>query len=376
MVYTYPWQTVDMVDVYSDTDWAGCLETRKSTSGGCVMMGTHLIKSWSSTQTSVSLSSGESEFYGVVKAAGVGLGYVSLLGDVGIKLPLRVWTDSIATLGICGRQGLGKLRHIDTQCLWIQQRVRDGTFSLYKVRGEDNPADLFTKHLVGSDRIEKLLGLFGCKYMDGRPKLAPALRDGYGTGKGEVLTVNNDRWADIYDDDDDTVVWGDYVFPLAPPVTDITSLSNVRLPDAYPCPNDLLLHLAPRPRRLFPAAVACPALPEATAEEDDRLEKLGWKKGEGGLGGEAYAVTPRGDAVPDLVPAERSSIWRYLEPRLGTPSGKATRWLARAQARRAASAAAGAAAGAAAASEACLSYRECGVGRVVCRHSVPGHRAK
>ena len=156
MVYTYPWQTVDMVDVYSDTDWAGCLKTRKSTSGGCVMMGTHLIKSWSSTQTSVSLSSGESEFYGVVKAAGVGLGYVSLLGDVGIKLPLRVWTDSTATLGICGRQGLGKLRHMDTQCLWIQQRVRDGTFSLYKVRGEDNPADLFTKHLVGSDRIEKL----------------------------------------------------------------------------------------------------------------------------------------------------------------------------------------------------------------------------
>ena len=89
------------------------------------MLGTHFIKSWSSTQTSVSFSSWESEFYGVVKAGGISLGYQALLRYVGIRLPVRVWTDSTATIGICGRQGLGKLRHIDTQCLWIQQRVRD-----------------------------------------------------------------------------------------------------------------------------------------------------------------------------------------------------------------------------------------------------------
>ena len=75
LVYHYPWQTVDRVDTYSDTDWAGCAKTRKSTSGGCLLLGGHLIKSWSSTQTSISLSSGESEFYGVFKAAGITLGY-------------------------------------------------------------------------------------------------------------------------------------------------------------------------------------------------------------------------------------------------------------------------------------------------------------
>ena len=84
LVFSYPWQTADRVDTYSDTDWAGCLKTRKSTSGGCLMLGTHLIKSWSSTQASVSLSSGEAEFYGVVKAGGVTLGYQSLLRDVGV----------------------------------------------------------------------------------------------------------------------------------------------------------------------------------------------------------------------------------------------------------------------------------------------------
>ncbi len=56
------------------------------------MLGKHLIKPWSPTQSSISLSSGESEFYGVAKAAGIGLGYTSLLADVGVQLPLGVWT--------------------------------------------------------------------------------------------------------------------------------------------------------------------------------------------------------------------------------------------------------------------------------------------
>ena len=38
LVYTYPQQEIESVDVYTDTDWAGCPKTRKSTSGGCVML--------------------------------------------------------------------------------------------------------------------------------------------------------------------------------------------------------------------------------------------------------------------------------------------------------------------------------------------------
>jgi histone deacetylase 1/2 len=189
LVFQYPWQTADRVDTYSDTDWAGCPKTRKSTSGGCLMLGRHLIKSWSSTQASVALSSGEAEFYGVVKAGGVSLGYQALLADIGIKVPIRVWTDSSATIGICGRQGLGRLRHVDTRCLWIQQRVRDGTMQLYKVRGEENPADLFTKHLTCQDRINSLLRLFGCSRRDGRAAVAPKIRMDAGTGKGELLKL-------------------------------------------------------------------------------------------------------------------------------------------------------------------------------------------
>ena len=79
------------------------------------MFGKHLIKSWSSTQGQISLSSGEAEFYGVVRASGIALGQQSLYKDLGYVVPVRVWTDSSAAIGICQRQGLGRLRHIDTQ---------------------------------------------------------------------------------------------------------------------------------------------------------------------------------------------------------------------------------------------------------------------
>ena len=140
------------------------------------MIGQHLIKSWSSTQASVSLSSGEAEFYGVVRAAGVALGQQSLMADLGYTLPVRVWTDSSAAMGICQRTGLGKLRHIATQGLWIQQHVREKRIELRKVKGEVNPADLFTKHLLSRETIDNLMKIFGCEYRDGRLDNAPLLR--------------------------------------------------------------------------------------------------------------------------------------------------------------------------------------------------------
>jgi len=181
LVFEYPWQSGCELDVYSDTDWGGCKTTRKSTSGGCVLLGRHLLKSWSSTQPSVSLSSGEAEFYGVLKAAGAGLGMQSLLRDVGLDPPVRVWTDSSAAIGICGRQGLGKLRHIETHTLWVQQAIRTKRFALHKVDGEANPGDLFTKHLASRERLAALTKLLGCAFTSGRSELAPTMRQAQGT---------------------------------------------------------------------------------------------------------------------------------------------------------------------------------------------------
>ena len=157
LVFRYVFQSADTIDCYSDNDWAGCPKTRKSISGGVILLGSHILKTYSSTQPTISLSSGEAEFYGVVKASGAALGQQSLFADLGISLQVRVWTDSSAAIGICSRQGLGKLRHIDTQALWIQERVRTKNVILKKVRGDVNPADLLTKHISGKDKIDQLV---------------------------------------------------------------------------------------------------------------------------------------------------------------------------------------------------------------------------
>ena len=98
------------------------------------MVGSHLIKAWSSTQASVALSSGEAEYYGLVRGVGAGFGIQSLYRDIGLDMRLRAWTDSSAAMGIAKRQGLGKLRHLECQRLWLQGRLRRGDFELRKVR--------------------------------------------------------------------------------------------------------------------------------------------------------------------------------------------------------------------------------------------------
>ena len=85
------------VDAYVDSDYAGCPRTRKSTSGGCILRGTHLIRSWSSTQkNAISLSSGEAELYAMVKGVGTGIGIQQLMADLNVEGGLRVHTDSSA----------------------------------------------------------------------------------------------------------------------------------------------------------------------------------------------------------------------------------------------------------------------------------------
>ena len=176
LVFRMPFQAATTWDVYTDTDWAGCARTRKSTSGGCLMLGCHVIKFWSATQASLALSSGEAEFYGVVRGAGMGLGQQALGRDAGFELPIRVWTDSSAAMGTAARQGLGKLRHLECHSLWVQQRLRRREFELRKVLGTENPADLFTKHMDAAAKLDGLVQRFGCDFREGRPEAAPQLK--------------------------------------------------------------------------------------------------------------------------------------------------------------------------------------------------------
>ena len=147
-VHKFHWQYVPKnVEGYVDSDWAGCLPTGRSTSGGVLRLGWHTIKTWSTTQATVALSSAEAELYSMVKGAAQVLGMISLAADFGINFGGKVHSDASAAIGIASRQGVGKIRHLNVRFLWIQDKVRNGELRLEKVPGTDNPADLLTKYL-------------------------------------------------------------------------------------------------------------------------------------------------------------------------------------------------------------------------------------
>ena len=81
----YPWQGEEKNIVgFSDSEWAGCRVTGKSTSGGALTIGSHLIKAWSRTQNNVTLSSAEAELYAMVKCTAELMGIKSMMRDWGV----------------------------------------------------------------------------------------------------------------------------------------------------------------------------------------------------------------------------------------------------------------------------------------------------
>ena len=126
------------------------------------MFGEHAIKSWSVTQAVIALSSGEAEYYGIVKGSSAGLGVRSVLGDLGLdtksQVKLVIFTDSSAAKGISSRRGLGKVRHIEVNQFWIQDKVHSGEIEVKKIMGITNIADALTKYTENDMLIKHMQG--------------------------------------------------------------------------------------------------------------------------------------------------------------------------------------------------------------------------
>jgi hypothetical protein len=173
MVVKYDFQKLPSnIVVWTDSDFAGCSKTRKSTSGGVVMFGGHCLKTWSSTQEVIALSSGEAEYYALVKAVSQGIGIRNLLQDLGIVVDIEVNMDASAAKAIASRKGCGKVRHIDVATLWVQEKVANKEVKLVKVAGSENLADILTKH-VDRSTLDRLLPRFGIVQASGRHSIMP-----------------------------------------------------------------------------------------------------------------------------------------------------------------------------------------------------------
>ena len=141
-------------------------------------LGWHVIKTWSTTQATVAMSSAEAELFSLTKGAAITLGLMSVAKDLGITLGATVHSDASAALAIVQRQGLGRLRHLKVQYLWVQERVKKGDFGVRKVEGQYNPADLLTKHLLQAE-LHRHLEALSVETSATRADLAPQLAGKY-----------------------------------------------------------------------------------------------------------------------------------------------------------------------------------------------------
>jgi hypothetical protein len=139
------------------------------------MKGSHLIKSWSSTQKSITLSSGEAELVAAVKTCTELIGISQLMRDWGKEVEGEVYVDSNAAIGTAMRRGNGELRHVRVGIPWIQEKVAEEEFKLKKILGDDNPADLLTKNVNGA-KVEKYMNIISEQYKDGRAAISTELK--------------------------------------------------------------------------------------------------------------------------------------------------------------------------------------------------------
>ena len=132
---------------YGDSDWANDKVTRKSVSSGVLFLGGCVVMDWSRPPSVPARSSGEAEWCSQVALASEGL-HMKIIIEFLLfdkKVGYSQYTDSTAAKAIGGRQGSGKLRHLECGTLWLQQRVLGGDLWNIKVNGENNPSDLGTK---------------------------------------------------------------------------------------------------------------------------------------------------------------------------------------------------------------------------------------
>ena len=145
----------EKVEIFTDSDWAGdqsSSTTRRRHSVSSAMNG-RPVSSWSRSQKSIALSSCESEYMAAIGGAAEGI-YVGRLWSflVSKEVLVSVITDSSSCRAFSQRQGVGRLKHIDTKYLWLQQSIKENVLDMETLSTLLNLADMGTKKLSKARR--------------------------------------------------------------------------------------------------------------------------------------------------------------------------------------------------------------------------------
>ena len=142
---------------FSDSDWAGSKDDRRSITGYCIYLNECLILWKSRGQKHVTLSSTEAEYVAVAEAC-TDVMFIKMmmeLMNLEIEKPVIVHCDNVGAIfmGNNAKQSI-RTKHIDVRYHFIREYVVDGLVEIVFVKSEENDADIFTKN-VGKETYEK-----------------------------------------------------------------------------------------------------------------------------------------------------------------------------------------------------------------------------
>ncbi|MCO5552826.1 hypothetical protein L7F22_006343 [Adiantum nelumboides] len=149
---------------FSDSDWAGCFDTRVSTSGFCFMLGSSCISWLSKKQPTMATPSCEAESKAIFIATIECVWLRRLMADLGVGQDTTntIYTDNQSALAVARNPIFhARTKHIEVHYHYVRERLLAGEISLAYVPTQDNLADLFTKALSREmfEAFGKALGL-------------------------------------------------------------------------------------------------------------------------------------------------------------------------------------------------------------------------
>ena len=148
-VHLYP-SSLDKLISYTDADWGGCPDTRRSTSSYCVFLGDNLI-SWSSKrQPTLSRSNAEAEYRGAANVVFDPCWLRNLLLE--LHCPIRkatlVYCDNVSAIYLSRNPVQHqRTKHIEMDIHFVREKVAKGEVQVLHVPSGYQIADIFTKRL-------------------------------------------------------------------------------------------------------------------------------------------------------------------------------------------------------------------------------------
>ena len=169
------------IELYSDSDWAGCLESRRSTDCHVAVVCGAVVACTTQTQPGLpATSSPDAELRGVSRAAREAIYLRDLITlDFGqLCGKPRLWTNSSSAMQAAKRIGPGaKLKHLEVFEFYVQGAIQSKQLALGKVKGTLKCANFLTKHPKSGTEVKQVLpGLGMYEARDGEDVLSSTER--------------------------------------------------------------------------------------------------------------------------------------------------------------------------------------------------------